>query len=160
MKRFAVVGILVLAFLGLADSLYLAQSAETGTPLLCDIQNLTGCNIVAASEYSRVFGIPLAEYGVFFYGVLFVLAALELALFNRFLRRVLQILAVIGISFSLYFSGLQLFVINAFCIYCLASALIALLVLVCARYIEPLRTDEEHTPSSSSRPHLTMPPAA
>ncbi|OGG76530.1 hypothetical protein A2950_02090 [Candidatus Kaiserbacteria bacterium RIFCSPLOWO2_01_FULL_55_19] len=159
MKRLGVVGILVLAFLGLADSLYLAQSAETGIPLLCDIQNLTGCNIVAASEYSRVFGIPLAEYGVFFYGVLFVLAALELVLFNRFLRRTLQTLAVIGIIFSLYFSILQIFVINAFCIYCLVSALIALLVIVCARYIEPLQTHEENTPSPP-QPHLTMPPAA
>ncbi len=158
MKRLAVAGILVLAFLGLADSLYLARSAETGTPLLCDVQNLTGCNIVAASEYSRVFGIPLAEYGVFFYGILFVLAALELALFNRFLRRVLQILAVIGILFSLYFSGLQLFIINAFCIYCLASALIALLVLICARHIEPLGMPKE--PASQPQPHLTMPPRA
>ena len=160
MKRFAVGGILALAFLGLADSLYLAESAETGTPLICDVQNLTGCNIVAASQYSRVFGIPLAEYGVFFYGVLFVLAAIELALYNRFLRRTLQAVAVLGVLFSLYFSALQLFVINAFCIYCIASAIIALLVLICASAIEPIRVRKEAPPSVQPHPYLRMPPEA
>lgn len=158
MKRLAVVFILILAFAGLADSFYLAQSAESGTPLICDIQNFTGCNVVAASEYSRVFGIPLAEYGVFFYGVLFVLAAIELALFNRFLRRVLQAVTVLGVLFSLYFSALQIFVINAFCIYCVASAIIALLALISATYIEPLRVRKE-PPPAPPHPHLTMPPA-
>lgn len=160
MKRLGVVFILVLAFCGLANSLYIAQHAESGIPLQCDIGTLTGCNIVAASEYSRVFGIPLAEYGVFFYGILFILAAVELMFFNRLLRRALQVIAVIAVLFSLYFTVLQAFVIDAFCIYCLASAFIALLVLVFASYIEPMvRRDKEDTsvrPLQS--PHLTMPP--
>ena len=139
MKRLWVLCILLLAFFGLADSLYLAQHQENGTPLLCNVQNLSGCNIVAASEYSRLFGIPLSEYGVVFYGILFVLAALELVLFDQFVRRVLQIFSLLGVLASLYFTFVQAFLIGAFCIYCSVSALITLLVLVCASFIEPLR---------------------
>lgn len=171
MKRIGVVAILLLAFFGLADSLYLTQHAESGIPLLCNVQNLSDCNIVAASQYSHIFGIPLAEFGVLFYSILFVLAALELIIFNRLLRRVLQVVSFIGVISSLYFTILQVFVINAFCIYCFASAFISLLVLVCASFIEPIRRREQPAPSpaaglpqgspfGSSKGSLPMPPTA
>lgn len=153
MKRIGVIAILVLAFLGLADSAYLAQHEASGVPLICNIQNLSGCNIVAASEYSRLFGIPLAEYGVLFYSILFVLAALELVIFNRLLRRILQIISLIGIVSSLYFTIIQVYFIGAFCIYCLASAVISVLIFVSASFIEPIRKKLKHSPQ------LTMPPS-
>lgn len=165
MKRIGVVGILILAFCGVANAAYIAQSRISGTPLLCDIQNLSGCNIVANSQYSQLFGIPLAEYGVLFYGILFALAALELVLFDRFLRRVLQGVSLVGVLASLYFTGVQVFFIGAFCIYCLASSLIALLILILASLIEPLnrskkqRSFADNLPKESP-PHLPMPPAA
>lgn len=140
MKRAGVIVVLALAFCGLADSAYITQHEATGTPLLCNIQNLSGCNIVSHSPYSRFLGVPLAEYGLLFYGILFALAALELVVADRLLRRVLQIAALLGLAGSLYFTFLQVFVINALCVYCLGSALIALLIVVAATLIEPLRT--------------------
>jgi uncharacterized membrane protein len=139
MKRWGVVLVLILAFCGLSDSAYITQHELTGTPLICNIQNLSGCNVVASSQYSRVFGIPIAELGIVFYGVLFVIAALEIVLFDRLLRRLLQGMAVMGILFSLYFTAIQVFVIDAFCIYCLISAFITLCVFILASCIEPLR---------------------
>lgn len=160
MKRLWVVLILILAFFGLADSAYLAQSALSGTSLLCNIQNLSGCNVVAASEYSRIFGIPLAIYGVVFYSVVFILAALELVLYNRPLRRVLQVTSIIGVLSSLYFVFVQKFFIGAFCIYCSVSAVIALLILVCASFIEPIRklTREDVQPPPFSKGSDTQVP--
>jgi len=166
MKRIGVVAILFLAFFGLADSAYLAEHEINGTPLICNIQNLNGCNVVADSAYSHVFGVPLAEFGVLFYGILLVLAALELVLFDKFLRRVLQGFSLIGVLSSLYFTTIQIFFIGAFCIYCTTSALIALVILVLATFIEPIRrrTRFEPLPGQSSSPlpphHLTMPPSA
>lgn len=155
MKRIWVVGILFLAFFGVADSAYIAQNEINGTPLICDIQGISGCNIVANSQYSYFFDIPLSEYGVLFYGIIFVLAALELILFDRILRRVLQGMSIVGVLASLYFTFLQVFFIGAFCIYCLASALIALLILIFASRIEPLR---KVSPPQPHTPHLPMPP--
>jgi len=159
MKRIGVVGILMLAFFGLADSTYLAQHENSGTPLICDIQNLTGCNIVADSQYSHLFGIPLAEYGILFYGILFVLAALELVLFDQLLRRVLQVTSLVGVVASLYFTIVQIFFIQALCIYCEVSAGIALLILILASLIEPIRKSVAHLEPQQVAPHLTMPPA-
>lgn len=159
MKRIGVILILFLAFFGLADSIYLAQQAESGAPLICNIQSLSGCNTVAASEYSKLFGIPIAEYGVLFYGIVFVLAVLELFVMDRRVRRALQAFALLGVVLSLYFTLLQAFVIKAFCIYCLASAVIAVLILLSAGLIEPVRPKRNSTPAAVPPTHLPMPPA-
>lgn len=159
MKRIGVVAILLLAFAGLADATYLAQHAESGVPLQCDIQNLSGCNIVTTSSYSQLFGIPIAVYGVFFFAIVFVLAALELVLFDRLLRRALQAAAVVGLLASLYFTFVQTFLIGAFCIYCLTSALIELSIFLIATGLEPLRGNGQ-TPPPQPPPisSLSMPP--
>lgn len=158
MKRAGVACILFLAFAGLADSSYIAQHEASGTPLVCNIGNLSGCNVVAASPYSHLFGIPLAVYGIIFYGIIFTLAALELVIFDRLLRRILQGMSFVGVLASLYFTLVQVFIIGALCIYCLASAGIALLMMVFASLIEPVRgTPKRATPAS---PHFSMPPAS
>jgi uncharacterized membrane protein len=161
MKRIGVVCILVLAFCGLADSIYLAQHEASGTPLICNVQHLSDCNTVANSPYSYLFGIPLAQYGVLFYAMLFVLAALELVLFDRLLRRVLQGIALICLLSSIYFEAVQVFFIGALCIYCLASAIITLVIFVFATLIEPLRRREGELPPPAAPPasHETLAPS-
>ena len=157
MKRAGVVLILLLAFGGIADAAYLAQHEASGEPLLCNIEYLSGCNTVAQSPYSHLFGIPLAEYGILFYGVIFVLAALELVVFDRLLRRLLQGAALLGVLASLVFTLIQIFLIGALCVYCLASALITLLIFTFASMLEPLRPRRTH---AQSRAPLSMPPVA
>jgi uncharacterized membrane protein len=164
-KRLSVVLILLLAFAGLADSAYLAQHESSGTPIICNIDGLSDCNTVLKSSYSSLFGIPLADYGVLFYSVLFALAALELFVFDRLLRRVLQGLSALGLLASIVFVLIQKFAINAFCIYCLTSALVALLIFICATLIEPIRLKKYPTlppappPPPRVPPTLLMPPA-
>lgn len=165
MQRIGVVLIVMLAFFGLADSIYLTQHELSGTPLLCNIQNLSGCNVVATSQYSHIFGIPLAEFGVLFFSVIFILAALELVIFDQLLRRALQAVSLVGLISSLYFTFVQIFLIGAFCIYCLASALSTLGIFVFASLIEPLRQRVPISPNTISVPpgstvHLQMPPEA
>ncbi|MDE1919404.1 MAG: vitamin K epoxide reductase family protein [Patescibacteria group bacterium] len=138
MKRTGVVLILLFAFCGLVDSAYIALHEMSGTPLICDINHLSGCNTVVASPYSYLFGIPLAEYGILFYCIVLVLAALELVVFDQLLRRALQGISLVGVIASLYFTLMQVFVIKAFCVYCLGSAFIAVLILILSTFIEPI----------------------
>ncbi|MES2225872.1 MAG: vitamin K epoxide reductase family protein [Patescibacteria group bacterium] len=126
------ISILVLSFLGLADAIYLAHSALTGSALACGITALDGCNVVAQSAYSRLFGIPLAVYGVVFYTFLLALSGLLLVVSRRHFYHALFVVAILGILSSIYFIALQIFVIKALCIYCLGSFLIALLIFLCA----------------------------
>jgi len=111
----------ILSFLGIADAWYLAEHALTNTALYCGIGSISGCNTVAQSSYSHFFGIPLGVYGVVFYAVIFIATAFAFTHQARRLMQFLFLLGSIGILFSLYFMGLQLFVIDALCIYCLAS---------------------------------------
>ena len=161
MKRLAVWAILLFAFCGLANSAYLTQSEQNGTPLLCNIENLNGCNVVAQSPYSHLFGVSLAEYGLFFYAIVFFISAAELFLIDQLLRRVLQGLAAFGFVASLYFTFLQVFVIQALCVYCLGSAALALLIFFFATHIEPLRMmmplKKKTVPPKE--PPFSMPPA-
>lgn len=159
MKRIGVVLILFFAFCGLADSAYLAEHEATGTPLICNIQNLSGCNVVASSSYSHIFGIPVAEFGVLFYSILFVLAALELVIFDQLLRRVLQLFAVVGLGVSLYSTFVQVFYIKALCIYCLASAVVTVFIFILATLIEPVYVRKSAAMvATPPAPHLPMPP--
>ncbi|PIR83072.1 hypothetical protein COU19_02810 [Candidatus Kaiserbacteria bacterium CG10_big_fil_rev_8_21_14_0_10_56_12] len=139
MKRLGVIAIVVLAFFGIAVSAYLSQSETNGDPLICNVQSLSGCNTVVTSQYSHLFGISLADYGILFYTLLFVIAAFEVFLVNQLLRRLLQLFAVVGILSSAYSVYTQTYLINAICIYCMTSVLLTLLILIAAGAIEPMR---------------------
>ncbi|MBU1151254.1 hypothetical protein KJ632_00320, partial [Patescibacteria group bacterium] len=57
--------IIIVAFLGLFDASYLTAEHYYGTGLNCIV--FEGCDTVANSEYSTMFGFPVALYGVAFY---------------------------------------------------------------------------------------------
>lgn len=160
-KRFGVLSMLLFAFMGLADAAYLAQHVASGLPIICTVAGLSDCNTVAQSPYSRILGIPIAYVGVFYYGILFMLAALELVLIDLFLRRVLQGAALVGVVASLGFVLLQGLIIKAFCIYCLLSAVLAALSFIAATMIEPLpnvRTLVAKRAQTKVSQSLPMPP--
>ncbi len=111
---------------GLIDALYLYSKSITGSPLSCSL--IKGCNIVAASSYSKVFGVPLSLFGVFFYIGVLGLVALSLYRPTPTLRKLLFMVTIVGVLFSAYFTYLQAFVIQAFCQYCLISATTSLIL--------------------------------
>jgi len=133
-RSFLLVLVFALSFVGIADSWYLYQSAVTDTALSCDIgAGLDGCNIVAQSPYSYLFGVPLALYGVGFFALVFVLAAVLTLFPTRTLYRTLLGLSVLGTGASFVFLYIQFVLIKALCIYCIASAAIVALLLLVAR---------------------------
>tara|TARA_B100000745_G_scaffold268202_1_gene194159 strand:- start:1355 stop:1831 length:477 start_codon:yes stop_codon:yes gene_type:complete len=123
----------ILAFVGLTNTFYLVQAHTTGTPLNCSL--LDGCNAVAASPYSTVLGVPLASWGVLFYFGIFVLAATMLMVRARTLSHFFVFGTAVGFLFSLYFTYLQFFVIEAVCMYCMFSAILSTLLLIVALFI-------------------------
>ena len=122
------IAILVLAFIGIADSWYLASHALSGTELACGIGGYDGCNTVAQSAYSNWFGIPLALYGVAFYIALFALSALLFVIRDLRLLEGLRAVAVVGAAASVVFMLIQIFLIQAICQYCVLSAIVSFLI--------------------------------
>lgn len=128
--------------LGIADSLYLAEHALTKTALSCGIGSLTGCNVVAQSAYSHVFGIPLGIYGLVFYFGVFALSIMARKKQAPAIMRSLFLFGAVGMLLSFYFLWLQMYVIDAICIYCLASFVFAAVVFVTTLLLLRIRTEQ------------------
>lgn len=141
--RAVLIALLVLAFLGIADSWYLAESAATDTPLICGPGILEGCNTVAQSPYSKLFGIPLGVYGVLYYGLVFIIAAAALTGRLSQTQKLLAGLTTLGALASVVFVLVQVFLIKALCVYCLLSAGISFAMLAAAWQLirKPRTTD-------------------
>lgn len=90
----------------------------------CDIGESFNCDIVNRSEYSEIFGIPVALIGMLGYGALAGLATVY-----RERRETPPLIlggAVAGLAFALYLTYIEARVLGAWCILCLSSlALIA-----------------------------------
>ena len=91
-----------------------------GHALLCTQGG--GCDIVQASRYATILGVPTALWGTGYYLAVAVLAVLGFPA-RQWLWMFL--LAVAGFAFSVYLTVVSLFVLAAACPYCLASMAIA-----------------------------------
>lgn len=123
-----------LSFLGLIDSIYLSYMKLQESDLVCNV--LEGCNLVTQSEYAKIFGIPLAYLGVFFYCLLILTLLFFLKSKKAICFRFLQITIFAGFLSSLYFLYLQVFVIKALCTYCLFSLIINLIFFIYMFFFE------------------------
>jgi uncharacterized membrane protein len=122
----------LLALIGLADAFYDSHAIFTGQRLWCP-PPIDGCNIVAANPYARVFDLPLGYLGVVYYLFMLMLASL-LAFdpYSRGLRLGTVLHATVGVLASAVFVYIQFTFIHAFCVYCMISALLTVLLLVSA----------------------------
>ncbi|MBI1833570.1 MAG: vitamin K epoxide reductase family protein [Candidatus Andersenbacteria bacterium] len=106
------------AFAGLLISGYLFITHVSALPLLCGDDG--GCHIVQASRFASHFGIPTAAYGILFYAALGIATALEK-------KTWLKLITASGFIVSLYLTYLEAFVVEAWCQWCVASAVLATL---------------------------------
>jgi uncharacterized membrane protein len=110
--------IALVAFLGMVDAFYLSLKRDSG-PIPCHVT--TGCNDVLTSRFSELAGVPISWFGLAFYLFAFSAAVFEVSGSPNALRWLFwPALAAFLISITL--TGIQAFVIRAFCEYCLASA--------------------------------------
>ena len=120
----------LVALSGIAIAGYLTLAHYRGNAVACPIGG--GCEAVQSSEYADLAGAPVALLGLSAYEVMLgflvwdtVVARLGAAAF-----------ALTGLLFSLYLLVVQLFVIDAVCVWCLANDVViapALAVLTALR---------------------------
>lgn len=124
---------LMLSIVGFADAVYLAIKTMVGSPITCYAFN--GCDTVAQSKYSLLFGVPLSLLGALFYATTIILITYYL---QRRTKRGLQnvvYVAIFGGLFSLYLFALQAFVIKAWCFYCVISDTVGVITALLAIYL-------------------------
>lgn len=119
----------LLALLGLLVSLYmLAYALGMLGSLICTVGN---CETVQSSPYSRIGPFPVAAFGAVGYLMLMLLSLFGLQPASKGSRIVplgLVLGGIMGVGFSAYLTYLEAYVIHAWCQWCVASAVIMVLV--------------------------------
>ncbi len=128
MKKILIYIIILLAFFGLLDASYLAWEHYAGVLPPCSVHWWVDCGKVLSSSYSTWWGVPLGLVGAFQYLIVLGLSLSLLQTWRQKLSWWLLVQTSGGFIFSLYFVWLQLFVIHAICLYCMASAMISMLL--------------------------------
>lgn len=110
----------VVALAGIAVAGYLSWAHYTDAAVVCVAGG--GCETVQESDYAVIAGIPVAVLGLIAYTAILALIAWDVPI----ARLSAAMGAFMGLIFGAYFLALQLFVIDAICIWCLVNdALIA-----------------------------------
>lgn len=128
---FALITVLfLLAFVGFVDAFYLSFTHFQGEVVTC---GAGGCADVTTSQYSKIFGIPVAYLGLAHYSLMLLSAFFVFALKKRrlLLFPVLP-LSVVGVMASAWFVFAQVVLLKAVCYFCMASAVSSLLLFITA----------------------------
>jgi len=94
-----------------------------------------GCEVVQASRYAMLLGVPVPLLGVLGYGLILALALAGVQPRLAGSRKVaagLLVLATGAFLFSAYLTALEMWVIHAWCRWCIGSAVIATLIFLLA----------------------------
>jgi len=119
----------VLALCGLAAALtslyaHYQMLAQPGYLSFCDINETVSCQQAYLSRFGSVRGVPVALYGVIFFGSVLVLAFLGEAgpaPVRESMPLYLFAAATVGLAVTLYMAYAAFFVLKAVCLMCLAT---------------------------------------
>jgi len=143
-SRGALRAVLVLALAGLGVAAYLTwlhAQAHGGVSSFCDISETFSCGKVATSDYSVLFGLPVALWGALGYGTMAALAAWGLA--GRrphpgWPAGLLALGAGGAVLAAVALAIVSEFVIGAWCLMCMAAWTISVALLAAAsRAVRP-----------------------
>ena len=115
----------LIALVGVGDSIYLTVHHYTAEPVPCSI--IEGCEQVLTSPWAEIGGIPLALFGAAAYFTVFSLALLA-AFGDSRMWKLFGIQATLMAVASGYLIYVQGMLIGAFCQFCLLSALSSFLL--------------------------------
>lgn len=119
---------LCVALIGFSDATFLAVEHFQGRVPPCSV--LKGCERVTTSQYATIGPIPVALLGSLYY-LIFIIGSIAFLDTKRTgILRSLAFLSLAGIVASGFFVYLQLAVLHAICIYCMASAVTSTLLCV------------------------------
>ena len=122
----------VIAVLGLALASYLVYVHYSGSKPVCTTSG--ACLKVQTSVYSKLAGVPVALIGLIGYIAIF----LSLLVPDRDEARLATLgMTVIGVCFSGYLTYREVFTLKTICEECAASAVLMLILFLCAgaRYV-------------------------
>ena len=127
--------IAILSVAGAVDSgIALQRHYAKSDSNFCDFNQKFNCDIVNRSEYSTMAGIPVAGIGVAGYAALFMLATFLKSRPETPTRLLAASLA--GLAFALYLTYIEAYELTTWCILCVASLVLILLISILALMVK------------------------
>lgn len=121
--------IAILAVLGIVvSSVSLQHHYAKSKTSYCDFGESFNCDLVNRSQYSSLAGIPVALLGIAGYATLLALATLYREKAET--PGMLLLASAVGLSFALYLTYVEGFILQAWCILCLTSMTTIFLITV------------------------------
>lgn len=138
----------LLAVPGLLISFYLWLFHNGNLVAVCAPSGWDDCGLVSGPDapFSAVGPVPVAALGFAGYAVIFGLIWVRewIGLVEAYLPEMLVGVTTVALLFTLYLTGLELFVIHAFCRYCIVSGIIILIMfLLSLVYLREQNTADE-----------------
>lgn len=151
--------LLALSLVGLFDSIFLWwMYVSPSRPMVC---MGTGCDVVRASSYAHLWGLPLPVFGVAMYGALALVIFSEPLASGAWARKASYGIAAIsggGFLASLFLSGIEAFVLHHWCEWCVMSALTvtAIFALALLELFRPSARQQGSAVAASLRRYVTV----
>ena len=123
---------LILAGLGLLDSVYLIWVKIANRYALCG--PIGDCESVNSSQYSEIYGVPIALFGAGAYLALILLLWFESrgGGWQEYGPMLVFGISFAGVLYSAYLTYIEIAVLRAICPYCVVSAIALVLLLILA----------------------------
>ncbi len=120
---------LLLTIAGALLSFYLYYTDVINVPAICPND---GCAKVAASEFSRFFGIHVSLWGLLYYlgFSLIFLVKDSIAIVQKYFKPLVALALIVGIGFTIYLRVVEFVFIKAICIWCWGSVVIVVLLTI------------------------------
>ena len=129
--RMIALSIVILGLCGMGISGYLTYSYLVDVSIGCPFN--ANCDLVQASPYAYMWGVPVPLLGLLMYAALTLLGAVLLltkAEWENTVRLGLYGISLAGVIFTGYLYYLEIFVIHAFCSWCIASSIVVLSIFI------------------------------
>ena len=125
-RNWLVIVAIVLTIIGMGITGYLTYTTLADKELICVESGQLDCNAVQSSAYSEAFGIPVAALGLGAYVTFFLLLVLDgrIDFMTIYGPTILFMLTLFGVIYSAYLTYIEAFVLEKWCQYCVASAIL------------------------------------
>jgi uncharacterized membrane protein len=151
-KNAKVTLIWISSLVGFIVAIYLSYVKLFHAPIYCT-PGLGDCATVNASQWSELWGIPIALFGMFSYLAILFLIFLgpKIAFLRPYSKLLIFGIGLFGFLFSIYLTYLEFFVIKTLCQWCLLSAICMTAIFITSFFL--LKQDRSTKPQLGGKLH-------
>ncbi len=135
-KNFTITVIWIFSLVGFIVAAYLSYVKLFHAPIYCT-PGLGDCATVNASQWSELWGIPIALFGMISYLAILLLVFLgpKIAFLRPYVKLLIFGIGLFGFLFSFYLTYLEFFVIKMTCQWCILSAICMTTIFVASIFL-------------------------